>query len=363
VSRYIALPASSKNGWEYRYTHTIARDSLVSTGFTNNLAGIQLAYKVQNGAVTTTHSNGRPQMYRPVLRSVEVPTVDIYPPWRWKANHTIVDAIPILFHTQSQALSSAMGDVSRNFETFMELPGTKDLVASFLSYALAKPSIPKLSTPDLIAKLSKLWITYIFAIRPAYEGIRDIVFAVQKLPQSKYEYSYVKEGDNSSFLNLPQSMREYILQGIITSDQVKRFKFIAHSEVVFELDAAYVARVVSSMIEPTVRTGIVPEPRYIWAGLRYSFAVDWVLPMSSLIEDAQTYLASFTSPISTIGHSISIELEAKDGRVFNAYIRSENTTRPLDPHRDSWLQSGGVYKAAAIPLVVIAMLGFGRSSR
>jgi hypothetical protein len=213
----------------------------------------------------------------------------------------------------------------------------------------------------VIRLLMSGYLAYIFAIKPTYATLADVWQQSLVLPQEKYEKTEVYEGDNTAFMQLPPSMRGYIVSDLCNQDNVEYFKATFHTELALRLTSAYMARSLGSIVTALSAKGFEPSPLIIWQLIPFSWVADRFVPMSTYIGDAYSFFKSFRSPITTIGHSVSIEIKVTNGTIYNIYLRSDNTTRPLDPSSQSWLTGSGL-GGIKVPLTLISALGISHRS-
>lgn len=314
---------------------------------------------LSSGAITN-YTVSKPDYYMPEVVNTVTGDQSIANELVHRSGHSIGAAIPALYSTQGDVITAALGDVSRNFETLMELPSTVALVSEVLT-GVFDVHLPKpLKNKGVVQKvkwvvkaLLAAWITYIFAVRPALKSFKDVATTMVANLQEKFEASIVYESKTHAFSSLPQSLKDYIVSDIVSESDLLEYKITFHTELKLADVATLISRVIGDTAGHYALKGLIPEPKYIWAGLPLSFVVDWFVPISNLIGDAQAALSGVGMNFASIGHSVSIILRHKDGRTTIVYIRSDNTVKLFDPTYESWLLSGGVYTAAAVPLILL----------
>jgi hypothetical protein len=281
-----------------------------------------------------------------------------------RSHHSIIGAAAGLNQTQSRAIAKMLGEVSRNFETLVESSGLPELFFTILSWPIdlvrefgSTSSILARAT-ILIEALSKGALTWLFAIKPTLSSVKDAMAEARKL-QPKYEESVIFSSDTTPFVELFPSLQSYILLDGMTPSEVKEYKIVFHSETSMRVTQKFVREYLSGLIGSARRLGVLPEPKILWALQPWSFVVDWFLPVSSLISDAQSYFASYGTPLDTLGHSVFIRVEHTQGWIYAIYIRSDNSSDPLDHVPDAW-NTASVFTPAAIPLAIIQAIGFSR---
>lgn len=269
---------------------------------------------------------------------------------------------PALYHTQSRAYQSLTQNVSRNFESFMESPGflpvLVDVVkdsASFGGEVFGDiPVIDRLRTATKL--LLGLYIAYIFAVRPALESVRDIFLTfIGAINETKGEASLIFQGDASSFINLPDGLRN-LLATIRFTGEPQRYKIVFRSQMKIVVKRTRALEVIDALLSEASRYGIELDPSYIWAAQPFSFVVDWFVPIGGLLRDAfQRYKLIGTRNV-TVGHSVSLSLTDGVGNTYNIFIRSDATDLFIDPPSDSWLTSHGAPQQIAVPLAIMLMI-------
>jgi hypothetical protein len=275
-----------------------------------------------------------------------------------------VDAAPILFYTQSKALTSMLGDISRNFESLFEAPEMLAFLDEVLFVTEAAEDVFKelkgVKIFDRVIIALKLLIggyfAYIFAIKPFFELLPELFDKVKVLPQKKYEATTTFEGDVTELQTHEESFVNYV-RGNLPVDDIVSYKATFHTECMATITNQYIVRVLGEMAGILQARGAIPSVSDGWKLLPLSFVVDWFLDISELITGAENYFKSYDSQIDTIGHSVSIEVIMRDGQIYNCYIRSDNNTRALDPPGEVWLTPSGAPALIAIPLAIIVGLG------
>lgn len=288
-----------------------------------------------------------------------------------RSHHSILGAAAGLNNTQSSAITKMLGRVSDNFETLMESPGLPELLkyiitwpSDFRSRYRGATNLPS-RIVTIIEAASKGYLSWAFAARPTLKSVKSAFERVKQI-EPKYEASMRFSSSPApfttvmDFADLPSSLKSYLLLDGMTESQVRGYRLTLHSEVSMRVTDEYISRYFQSLLGWCSRLGIVPEPKTIWALQPWSFVFDWFIPMSSYIGDAQAYFASYGSSIRTLGHSVFIELDHVEGWTVAIYIRSDNTTDPIDHVPQAWNQASGI-QPSAIPLAIITAIGFGGS--
>lgn len=282
-----------------------------------------------------------------------------------------------LYHSQSGAFSVLLGDVSKQFETLIESPG---FISEVLPAAATLPGsllgavtgtkalsadalfLGKVAPPDgyfyrlklLLRLLAGGYLAYIFAVRPTLEGVSDVLRShLPSLTLFKASKGLVFNSD-TDFFDLPPGLKELVQQ--ITREELIHWHIQFRTEATVSLRNNDVVDTIHGLLQPALAAGLLPEPKTIWAAGTFTFVVDWVLPISKLIEDAQTFFSSVRFRRSRIGHSVNVKITDVSGLTYELYIRSDETDSFVDPPRDSWLQTQGVQFDAAVPLLLTLIL-------
>lgn len=359
----LRMDVDSISGRTFRYgidltifTHPIDENFV---GF--SLRGHNTVQRKSSGSSTwVTYNCNKPSTYAPIVKVTESPDPSYAQALVSNSRHSIRGAKPALYHTQAKAITASLGEISKNFETLMESPGTAQLIDDMLS------GFSDLKLPQKLKKLTFLekgkwivrallaaWITYIFAVKPVYETLTEDVKLVVSNLSVKFESTMRFSQSDKPFAGLPESLKSFLLQEVLTEADLLDYAVTFHSELRLYDIPDLIGSVFGRTAEEFAVKGLVPEPKYIWSALTLSFVVDWFIPISRLISDAQATLRGATMNFGTVGHSVFIKLSHKDGRTTCVYIRSNNSSDIIDPEPDSWLLAGGIYQAAAIPLVLL----------
>jgi hypothetical protein len=276
---------------------------------------------------------------------------------------SVISCLPALFHTQSKATTEMLGNVSRNFESFMESSG---FMPTVISIAVDTPSalwksvsqkLPILERIRLIAKgLCSGYLAYAFALQPSLESLEDVISTFLTENEEVTSEALMKfEGDSDSFDDLPSGLKDQLL--VLAGPSVVRYNCSFRTQIIMDLTSPQTAEIVSQLAVQGTRFGISPEPVYAWAAIPFTFVFDaCVIPMSSLLRDLQSRVAALDLKGTTIGHSISIEVSSSSGKRVHIYIRSTPTGLYIDPPRDSWLQSRGLNLPVAVSLALLQIL-------
>lgn len=284
-----------------------------------------------------------------------------------RSHHSISGAAAGLNHTQGVALRKMLGDVSRNFETLVESPGIPEVLKQAITWvpdlakSLGSAGSVGSAVARIVAAICAGRLAWLFAGKPTIESVIDAVSsAKQTLP--KYESTLTLSSDLQAFGSLQKSLQDYILlEGMLVSD-VREYKITFHTECAARVSLSSLTDGLAGVFANLRRYGIVPEPKIIWALQPFSFIFDMFVPMSSYIDAAQAYFKSYASSLKTIGHSVFIEVQHIEGWTYAIYIRSENSADPIDLVPQAWNPASGVYLQAAVPLSVLAVMGFYRKT-
>jgi hypothetical protein len=282
-----------------------------------------------------------------------------------------------LYHSQSGALAVLMGDVSKQFETLIESPGflkevlpaaaelpgqllgagtgTKALSADALFLGNHAPPTGYFSRlRSLLRLLAGGYLAFIFAVRPTIAGAADVLRShLPNLTLFKASKGLVFNSD-TDFFDLPPGLKELVSQ--ITQVDLIHWHISFRTEVSLSLRNHDVVDTIERLLQPPLAAGLFPEPKVIWSMGTFTFVIDWVLPISRLIEDAQTFFSSMRLRRSRIGHSVNVKVTDASGLTYEIYIRSDETFLFVDPPRDSWLQTQGVQFDAALALSLTLLL-------
>jgi len=280
------------------------------------------------------------------------------------SHHSILTARPGLNRTQGTAIRMMLGDVSRNFETFYESPGIPSLFETIIAW----PSdIVKVfgSTKRvaervllLIEAISGGVLAWSFAISPTIASVKDALGDVKKL-QRKYEDTLSYSSESDPFSGLPESLKRFVLiEGLLESD-VLDYRITFHSEVAMRITNSFIVSYTSKLLNKAKALGLQPDPKIVWQVQPFSFVVDWFITISQFIDDATGFSSSYSSPLSTLGHSVFVEVTTKLGWTYAVYIRSDNTTDPLDLVPDAWNKASGL-PPISIPLFISILCGMTR---
>jgi hypothetical protein len=280
------------------------------------------------------------------------------------SKHSIAKAAPGLSHTQSKAIGKMLTEVSRNLESLVESPGIPALLTGLLSwpaeaienFIVARSLVTKCYV--VIEALCRGILTWKFALEPTMKSAKDAILSARKM-QRKYEASLSYSSREEEFDGLPESLKRFILlEGMVDND-VAEYKITLHTETSMRITLEFLARYFASLLGLARKHGIAPEPKILWQLQPWSFVFDWFIPMSQYIDDAQQYFNSYYTPISTLGHSVFVEVVTSDGWIYSIFIRSDNSTDPLDLVPEAWNKSSDI-PPIAIPLFVITLMGIGK---
>lgn len=283
-----------------------------------------------------------------------------------------------LYHSQSKAVHSLIGDVSANFETLVESPGFVSEVLPFvdefapslvrdisgkrpvsLDRAFLKRGSAKLGRVERFRNVLKLLIggyfAYLFAIKPTLETAKDIltdhIAEISSLNSAKGVRFY---GDATTLSVEYPSLRNLISS--VSVAPVVYYDVRLRTQIYLKTRSDDIIEVLINILKPVMSLGVLPEPKMIWAAARFSFIVDEFLPISTLIEHAQDFFSSFRLSRCVIGHSALVKVWTSDGIVTELYIRSDETSDFIDPPADSWLRASGAQASILVPLACTLLL-------
>jgi hypothetical protein len=279
---------------------------------------------------------------------------------------TIVDAAPILFYTQSKAMTDMLGDISRNFEGFIEAPEMITMLEDIVVADSVFDVVKSFKTSSLGRKIELVvtgviggYFAFIFAIKPTYELIPQLIADLKQAISKKYESTITYEGDGTDLSTYDQGFIDYVLQGE-SLDSVLYFKATFHTEITLKATDRFIKRAMEAYLHDLGARGLVPSVSQAWALTQLSFVVDWFALISDRIVGLESYFSSWSSDIDGIGHSASNELRLRNGLIRNSYIRSDNTTELLHPPRKAWLQPPGAPISVGLPLAIMVAIGLGK---
>jgi len=280
---------------------------------------------------------------------------------------SIMSVAPGLFHTQSKALSSLLGEVSKNFESFVEAPGffqalfavassdTDDIALDTIKGFLPATASLAEKVKILIRLVCGVYIGWIFAINPALASARDAYERLLKtLGGISGKGSMRFSGTESTFESLPEGLRE-LVSSVNPGVLLVRYEIRIGSQIMLDAKSDKVVNSLTRVIEDAGRFGIEPNPVYLYQAIPFSFVFDWGIPMGSLMNDAYNRYKLIGKRGLVAGHSLSMELQYDDGLRVRIYLRSEATYNMIDPQAETWLQSS-VPAAVAIPLAALLLL-------
>jgi hypothetical protein len=270
---------------------------------------------------------------------------------------TLMQLRPALYHTCASGLNKVLISFSHNFENLIELPQFLSVMSSLSGLSSGshlRKYFGDLSSPlDKILGFAKLLsgsiLAWNYAVKPTLDSLvgltKDLV-----LPE-KGESSMIFEGSDLS--SLPSGLKDLVLKIFedfgISSSLLLEYEIVFRSEVMSAPSYRTFGRALYEH-NPLFRIGALPSPKAIWDVAKFSFIVDWFLPIGRLIQDAQSYLLAPTIPLS-IGHTARFRITINDGQVLDLFLRSRPSAYPVDPQEDSWLQSSGV-SWTSIPLAI-----------
>jgi len=259
---------------------------------------------------------------------------------------------PALFHTQGKALSDVMINFGQNFENLVQAPQFAELIESvFLNspqlykQIFASPGDGAHNALDRLTKLTKLLsgdtLAYNFAAVPTVKAVAKLFNTLKDFREG--ESSFVIEGSDLS--SETESFVKAVMQGSqaylgVDSSNVFRYKATFRTTVYTSLQASNASRAIL-MSNPLAAVGGFPTPSAIWESLAGSFVADWFLNIGPLIKDQQAYWSSPSVPL-RIGHTVHLEFSYRDGRRFNNFWRSVESSLPIDPPHESWLPYVGL---------------------
>lgn len=354
-----SLPISANYGFRWNYHVSIRRD--VNGAIDYSIPGIQTVTGFGGPASGTNKANGR---YHQHLNIVSLPPNTLIGHFARACGHSIIGARPGLNTTQGRAISELLAKVSENLETLMESPGLPELFKGLVGWPrelwLQFGRVKSLPARALlvIEAVSKGTLTWKFALEPTIKSLNNALTHVRQIPR-KTESSIVFSSDETPLEDLPFDLQEYILPTGVEVEDVAEYKITLHSETSMNVTNRFLAAYFGGLLGKARQLGVSPEPLVIWKLQAWSFVFDWFVPMSSYIATAQSYFQSYTVPLTTLGHSVYVWIRKTDGYCYAIYIRSDNTSDPLDLVPTSWDQPSGA-PSIAIPLGIVTILGLRR---
>lgn len=348
----------------YTIIYTVRINRQKSGEVTFGLGSISSWSYVQGGITTSVTSrlrNGFTQNFSDIVP----PSEGIYiKKLSMLAHHSVLGARPGLNRTQGVAIRKMLGDVSRNFETFYESPGLPALLVTILDWPKqvyevfgSTRSLPQRALL-LIEAISNGVLAWSFAISPTIKSVKDALGPLKAL-ERKYEDSLSYSSEVDQFSGLPETLKRFILLEGMLESEVMDFRVTFHTETAMRITNDLIVNYTSKLLGRAKALGLLPDPKIIWQVQPFSFVFDWFIPMSQYIDDATGYFASYSSPIRTLGHSVFVEVTTKEGLTYAVYIRSNNSTDPLDLVPDAWNKASGL-PTIAIPLFLSNLIGLGR---
>jgi hypothetical protein len=276
---------------------------------------------------------------------------------------SIMSCAPALYHTQSRAYSSLLGNVSKNFESLIESPEFLGII--FQVAKNASDGFAKFIPPQYFTTLQKvrfvihmvcgLYLGWIFAVSPALQSARD---AFERFLKDTRGFSGKGaldfEGTSSTIEDLPVGLRD-LLHRVVPDDSIERYKIRFGSQLYARPAADKVIGVIDKIIDDASRLGIEPNPVYLYQMQPFTFVLDWFVPLGALMQDAYNRFKLTHARGVVAGHSVSITLTVNCGFTVVVYLRSEATLSMIDPQADSWLTSS-VPASVAIPLAAVLLL-------
>lgn len=295
-----------------------------------------------------------------------------------QSHWSILSAQPGLYHTQSKAYATLLGDVSKNFESLIESPGfltevlpaAADLPGEILGAARGVESLSLDaaflgSLPAPVGYLSRLrtllkvlcggYLAYIFAIKPTLESSADVLRShLPSLTLFRAKGGMKFKGDEDSLSSEPSSLQALIRE--ITEETIVSYNVLLISTVDVNLLNEDVIEMLVQLLSPTLEAGLLPEPAMIWKAAKFTFIVDMFIPVGQLIAHAQTFFSSNRIRRSRVGHSVSVKIIDVGGSIYEFYIRSDSTDLLIDPPKDSWLEASGPKLEVLLPLAIVLAL-------
>lgn len=327
----------------------------LSNGYYRNLTAAELETGPTYGVA--------PENYRQVCFYDKVPTTGIASVKLRQSDASIMRFAPLLYHTQSKAVSSYWGNVSRNFETLTEAAGlfpaifdlAKSPAAATTTWLRNLPLVDRLVAIVKVAAGAKL--AWDYAIAPTLQTIQDVlVSASESLQQVSGEGTITYHGDYLDSENLPKGLHDFLMQLSWGMGHVERYEIRTRSQIMQNMRVANVVTLTSEYIKRATQFGFIPSPTQIYRAQPFTFVLDWLLPVGQHIEAAENRVKAFGTNCVSIGHTVYVSVWTSNGNRVELFIRSTATDRYLDPVGESWLQAPGAPVTASLPLAVTVLL-------
>jgi hypothetical protein len=206
--------------------------------------------------------------------------------------------------------------------------------------------------------IAKGYLTWIFALKPTFDTIIDVFDRCTRLPLPKYEAQRSFTSDDYDFTALNEGLQSYALSNLpISAEDVSSFKMVFHTEISAKIDTDYILGVLQGPLQDVLyNTGSIPELAYAYKAQAFTWVLEAFVPLGKMLEYAETYFRSDRSVIETLGHSVYISITSTDGRHFQTYLRSDNTTTTIFPPPNCWIDPAGA-ESVLVPVSIIAGLG------
>lgn len=263
---------------------------------------------------------------------------------------------PALYHTQGGALAQVLIDYGKNFENFIELPQLLDLFELVYKTRKLGQWVSRLSWQGKLEWLSRVfcgsWLSKDFTLRPTLQAIKDLATAHSR--PFKGEKSMIF--DTTDISTLPEGLKLLLsdrLDHFFNAADITHFRADFRTEVTISPDEVVLARAVMEH-DPLAFLGLYPTPSGAWNTGKFTFIVDWFVPIGRLIKDHESYVRS-PSLDCRIGHTALFKISTTKGLTYTLFWRSSYNDRPTDPPGDSWLQALGL-PSISIPLAVSMLL-------
>lgn len=257
---------------------------------------------------------------------------------------------PGLFHSQGKALNNIMIDYGSNFENLIQSAQFIELIESV---ALKAPQTFADIFTDMNARSAlgriQMLTQLLSGAQLAYEfGVAPTIRALQKLTEELCSFTHSEASfklEGYDFSSQDEYLKRAVLQGSpsylgLSSSEVIWYSIAFRTECRSTLSAAHAAKAIL-MNDPIAMIHGYPTPSSIWESLSGSFAIDWVANVGPMIKDQQAYWLSPSVPL-RIGHTVHSRFIYSDGRIFNNFWRSFESSIPIDPPGVSWLPFSGL---------------------
>jgi hypothetical protein len=272
-----------------------------------------------------------------------------------------------LFLTDTEAISTALGDVSRNFETLVEASQVMEPYAQALAVLIQlhpafKAVKPKEFLIFLLYHASSLQVAYLFGIAPTLSSVLDIL---KKEPESSYAedgeiFSSAKDGYTLQQVYGPSIQAAL---GSLNSSRVIDYYMRIRSEVEIVLEPKNRSSIFFAILDEMDRRGLAVDSSGIYAISKWSWFHSMYLDIQGLIGRGEAYVKALIAPKIFLGRSVYTRVLFDNGLTVTVYRRAALSQNLLPFPDENWNKASGFYWEAIVPLFITFLLrGSGRKS-